>query len=230
MWSDDLDWLELTYPLPRGWEGSAAERAAAVERACLRRLEAIRWPEGPECPRCGTRDDAAEWRHAPRGLGWRCRGCKARFHVLRAIPAMARTHLPVTVWFRAIHLISSAPALSSIALGARLGLEQKVAWRLGRAVRRMRDECPDLVRRVVGGPAADRPARRRARERGPATARKPRPGGRTAPNSPGSPGRRWRCPAPLTRTAKPPGERAGEPAPRGGPGAGPEPPASAPCA
>ncbi len=176
MWSDDLAWLELSYPVPQGWEGSAAAGAAEVERACLRRLEAIRWPEGPECPRCGTRDDAAEWRHAPRGLGWRCRGCKARFHVLQAIPPMAGTHHPVAVWFRAIYLIDSAPALSSIALGERLGLEQKVAWKLGRAVRRMRAECPDLVRRIVGGPAADKPTRRRARKPAPATARKPSPG------------------------------------------------------
>lgn len=168
MWTDDLDWLELTYPVRQG--GAVPERAEEAERVCLRRLEAIWWPQGPQCPKCGSCDDAAEWSDAPRGIGWRCRRCKARFHILQAIPPMARTHQPVSLWFRAIFLISNSQRLSSIALGERLGLEQKIAWKLGRTIRQMQADYPDLVRRIVGGPAADNSMRRKPRK--PTTARK----------------------------------------------------------
>ena len=173
MWNDDLDWLEFTYPLQHGWRGSEAERAAEMERVCLRRLEALCWPEGPQCPKCGARDDAAEWAGAPRGVGWRCRGCKARFHVLQAIPPIARIHQPIALWFRAMFLISNTQSISSIALGERLKLEQKLAWKIGRTIRRMAADYPDLVQRIVNGPAADSPVRRRARKPASATTRKP---------------------------------------------------------
>src|SRR3954462_15531747 len=118
MWTDALDWLEFTYPVSAEWEGSEAERTEEVEQICLRRLEAIHWPGGPTCPKCETcDDDAPRWKHAPRGLGWRCRGCKARFHILQALPAMARTHRSMSVWFRALFLIEQTPNLTSVALG-----------------------------------------------------------------------------------------------------------------
>ena len=133
MWDDDLDWLELTYPVRLGRESSEAERAEEAERVCLRRLEAIWWPEGPTCPECGTCDDAAEWKEAPRGLGWRCRNCKARFHVLKAISPMTGTHQSIRLWFRAIFLISNSENLSPGALCKRLGLQYKncreTSWR-----------------------------------------------------------------------------------------------------
>ena len=43
----------------------------------------------------------------------------------------ASTHLPLTIWFRAIyHLTQSKNAISSIELGRRLGLKQATAWKL----------------------------------------------------------------------------------------------------
>jgi hypothetical protein len=173
MWYDDLDWLELTYPVRLGKERSEAERAEEAERVCLRRLEAIWWPEGPTCPECGTCDDAAEWKEAPRGLGWRCRNCKARFHVLKAIPPMTGTHQSIPLWFRAIFLISNSENLSPSALCKRLGLQYKIAAKLHGGIRKMRAEYPDRVRRIVDGPTADGLVRRRSRKPAPATTREP---------------------------------------------------------
>jgi hypothetical protein len=169
MWIDALDWLELTYPIGNDWNGSAAERAEEAERICLRRLETIRWPDGPECPKCGARDDATKWTGAPRGVGWRCCRCKTRFHVLQVIPPMARTHHPAQLWFRAIFLFHSTPKFNSCALGRELGLEQKTAWKLGRAVRILQINHPTLAKRIVGGPTADNQVRRKRKKRAPAT-------------------------------------------------------------
>jgi hypothetical protein len=171
MWLD-LDWLDFTYPVRQDPGVSEAERLDAAERVCLRRLEAIWWPEGPRCPKCGTTDDAAEWGEAPRGIGWRCRSCAARFHILQAIPPMSRTHQPIPVWFRAIFLISSSPNLTSSALCKRLGLQYKIAAKLRVEIRKMVADHLDLVRRIVDGPTADNPVRRKSRKPLPA-ARKP---------------------------------------------------------
>jgi hypothetical protein len=176
MLRNDNDWLDFTYPLPGGRRGSEAERAVELELVCLRRLEAIRWPKGPECLRCNAYD-ASDWKDAPRGLGWRCRKCNSRFHVLQAIPGMMRTHLPVPVWFRAIFLVSGDEQLSSPALADRLGLEQKVALDLRGKIRQMQIDNPELVRLIISGPASDKPARRRTRKsRDAAEGRRPRGG------------------------------------------------------
>jgi hypothetical protein len=157
---DDEEWLQLTYFPPPPWAGPEALRAQEVERICARRLETIVWPDGPNCPKpdCGAKSEK-RWEGARLGLGWRCPNshCCARFHVLQAIPQMTHTRLPVSIWFRAIYLIDSNPHISSTKLGTLLGRQQKVAWILGTKIRRLRDELPDLVQRIVDGPSADPP-------------------------------------------------------------------------
>jgi hypothetical protein len=84
---------------------------------------------------------------------------------------MTRIHQPIALWFRAIFLIRNSQSISSIALGERLELEQRLAWKLGRTIRRMRADYPDLIQRIVNGPAA--PVLRRSRKPAPVTTRKP---------------------------------------------------------
>ena len=84
---------------------------------------------------------------------------------------MPRIHQPIALWFRAIFLIRNSQSISSIALGERLELEQRLAWKLGRTIRRMRADYPDLIQRIVNGPAA--PVLRRSRKPAPVTTRKP---------------------------------------------------------
>ncbi|MDO9713166.1 transposase [Paracraurococcus lichenis] len=163
--ASDLDWLEITYPIAPDRAGSPEERFAALEQACLRRLEAIRWPNGPECPKCGGCDDAKQWSPARRRHGWQCRRqtCQARFHVLQAIPPLAKTHAPAQLLFRAMFLLGSAPALTASAFGRKIGMEQKNAGRMYKRVQRLRQEFPDLVQWVIEGPAAGRPAPKKSR-------------------------------------------------------------------
>ena len=148
--SFDIEWLELTYPADPVAGTGETEPSTAQERACGPRLEAICWPEGPVCPKCEA-DEASRWNNAPRKMGYRCLRCKARFHILQVIPGMAGMHQRPSVWFRAIFLIDGNDRLSSIALGEQLGLEQKAAWKLGKAVRKSADN-PSLVEGILNGP------------------------------------------------------------------------------
>ena len=43
--------------------------------ACIAHLEAVRWPSGAVCPKCGTVGEAAK---LPRYGYWQCRACRAQ--------------------------------------------------------------------------------------------------------------------------------------------------------
>src|SRR4051812_16069273 len=94
--------------------------------ACLKRLEALRWPDGPECPEC-KEPTTRRWNSAPRGRGWWCENLnchKDRFYVLQAIPAMAGMHPATSIWFRALYLVTNNPGISQSALGRSLGIRR----------------------------------------------------------------------------------------------------------
>ena len=47
--------------------------------AAERQIAGLRWPDGPQCPNCGTGDVAVRSGVPP--LRWRCRGCRSEFTV-----------------------------------------------------------------------------------------------------------------------------------------------------
>ncbi len=47
------------------------------ERAARKHLEALRWPNGPVCPHCGTVDEATKLKGKSTRPGvWKCRACQ----------------------------------------------------------------------------------------------------------------------------------------------------------
>jgi Transposase zinc-ribbon domain len=164
--SIDADWLQHTYPAASLSEATESERAREQERACLSRLEALRWPDGPRCPKCGEPTKTV-WNSAPRALGWRCENpdCNVRFHVLQAIPAMAGMHQRVSICFRAIYLLDNNDRMSAIALGSKLGIDRKAASELRDKVGQLKHEDPFLVEGIINGPDADVATPRRAKKR-----------------------------------------------------------------
>ena len=69
-----------------------------TEDRCRDALEAIRWPGGVACIRCGdARVDAIASR-----AQWQCRSCDYQFSVT-AGTIMHRSHLPLRKWFIAIY-------------------------------------------------------------------------------------------------------------------------------
>jgi ISXO2-like transposase domain/Transposase zinc-ribbon domain len=90
------------------------------DAACARYLEAIRWRDGFQCPKCGA--TAEPFRFAARPHQLRCKGCK-RDTSLVAGTVMERTHTPLSTWFWAAFLISAlTPGMSAVQLQRQLGL------------------------------------------------------------------------------------------------------------
>jgi len=95
------------------------QRMFPDDAACASYLEAVRWRDGFQCPRCNS--TAAPIRVARPGV-LRCKGCK-RDIALTAGTVMERTHTPLVTWFWAAYLISSlTPGMSATQLQRQLGL------------------------------------------------------------------------------------------------------------
>ena len=103
------------------------------EDECRRMLEALRWPSGVSCPKCG----AAPERVTPipsRGKH-RCNECQYQFSV-RAGTVLQDSKLPLWKWFLATYMIVEAKkGVSSNQLKRMLGVTYKTAWFLSHRVR-----------------------------------------------------------------------------------------------
>ena len=105
------------------------------ETAC-RWMEAERWPEGPECPRCGTRDIQHGVPHPT--MPYRCHKCKGSpFFSMKTGTAMQSSKLGYQIWAIAIYLVATGlKGTSSMKLHRDLGITQKSAWHLAHRIRR----------------------------------------------------------------------------------------------
>ena len=108
------------------------ETRFASEEACRQYLFALRWSDGFVCPRCGGKTAWA----TGRGL-WLCADCRHQVSGT-AGTIFQDSHLPLTVWFRAIwHLTSQKNGMSALGLQRVLGLgSYKTAWSLLHKLRR----------------------------------------------------------------------------------------------
>ena len=93
-------------------------------------MEAVLWPNGPVCPRCGTLDKIGDGRRhsRPRPGLYYCGHCKRQFTVTVGT-IFERSKVPLTKWWLAIHLISSSKkGISSHQLYRMLGVTYQTAW------------------------------------------------------------------------------------------------------
>jgi len=108
------------------------EKRFSANGACRDYLFTLRWPDGWICPRCGHP------RCLPirRGL-FRCRGCHHETSVT-AGTIFQDTHMPLTLWFRAMwHITSQKNGVSALGLQRVLGLgSYKTAWAMLHKLRR----------------------------------------------------------------------------------------------
>ena len=108
------------------------ERQFSTVEACRDYLAALRWPEGFCCPRCSA---AVGWRMS-RGL-WLCRECRHQASVT-AGTIFQDSHLPLTLWFRAMWYVTNQKnGTSALGMQRLLGLgSYKTAWALMHKLRR----------------------------------------------------------------------------------------------
>lgn len=109
------------------------------EAAAIARLEAILWPQGPFCPRCGGFDRITTVKGGRPGLR-RCGPCRREFTVTVGT-IFERSHVKLHKWFQAAHLMaSSKKGISAHQLHRTLKVTYKTAWFMEHRLREaMRD-------------------------------------------------------------------------------------------
>jgi len=108
----------------------------ADEKKCRAYLEALRWPDGVECPRCLSKK---VYRILDRDQ-FDCDSCRYQFSVTVGT-IFKDTHLPLWKWFLAVYLmIESKKAMSANQLKRTLAVSYKTAWYLCHRVRKAVEE------------------------------------------------------------------------------------------
>jgi transposase-like protein len=120
-------------------------RAFAEEDACLDFLEALRWPEGVRCLRCGGENISKITRKTKsknkRTRLYQCLGCKGYQFSTTTGTIFADSHLPLSKWFLAIALMLNAKkSLSARQMQRDLGVGYQTAWYLCHRIRKAMEE------------------------------------------------------------------------------------------
>lgn len=99
-------------------------------------FEAIRWPQGAYCPFCGQTDTVKALGGKSMGPGWfHCKDCRRKFTA--AVGTIyERSHIPMTKWLLATHLMcASKKGMSAHQLHRMIGLPYKTAWFMAHRIR-----------------------------------------------------------------------------------------------
>ena len=122
------------------------------EATCIEHLAAIRWPDGPVCPHCGS----ARWfSRIARHRLWRCGECKRDFSVRKGT-VFEESRLPLRKWFAAIWLYGThRKGLASTQLAREIGVSQKTAWFMLGRLREVTAAMNGLVGAISGIVEAD---------------------------------------------------------------------------
>lgn len=106
------------------------------ETAARQHLEEIRWADGVYCPHCGGYGDVRKLGGAAAEKGlWHCKPCRKKFTVTVGT-VFERSHIPLTKWIAAFHLMCSSKKGISAHQGHRmLGITYKTAWFMWHRIR-----------------------------------------------------------------------------------------------
>ncbi len=108
------------------------------DEAAARWIEGIRWPDGPQCPHCGS--DSIQHPVKHKTMTHRCRSCRKWFSV-RTGTCMQSSNLGLQVWVIAVYLLNTGlKGQSSMQLHRALGITQKSAWHLAHRIREAWDK------------------------------------------------------------------------------------------
>lgn|SRR5487761_54235 len=116
------------------------------EEAARKHFEAVRWPDGPMCPRCGTVGNSVELKGKSTRPGvYNCRDCDNPFSATIGT-IFERSHIPMHKWLLAVRLMaSSKKGMSAHQLWRMLGFgSYRTAWFMGHRIREsMRELHPN---------------------------------------------------------------------------------------
>jgi len=122
-------------------------------------LEKLRWPDGPICPHCGSRESyrlvAKPNSKTPVRIGvLKCKKCRKQYTVTVGT-IFEDSHIPIHKWLLAISLLcSSKKGMSAHQLHRMLGVTYKSAWFMAHRIRYAMSQSP-LAEKLQGVIEAD---------------------------------------------------------------------------
>jgi len=116
-----------------------AMRYFSDEQVCIDTVAGLKWPNGPECPKCESKADRQHWLKTQRR--WQCRDCGKQFSV-KVGTIFEDSAIKLDKWLTAMWLLANCKnGISSYELARDIGVTQKSAWfMLHRLTEAMRDE------------------------------------------------------------------------------------------
>ena len=97
-------------------------------------METDRWPDGANCPHCGSLKVHKMAGKTQAGM-FLCNDCREKF-TIRTGTIFARSHIPLRKWLMATYLMAaSKKGMSALQLSRMLGLPYKSAWFLCHRIR-----------------------------------------------------------------------------------------------
>lgn len=106
-------------------------------------FEAIRWPDGPVCPHCGSVEALKLQGRTVRPGLYKCQGCEGQFTATIGT-LLEDTHLPIRTWLMAFAILcSSKKGVSALQLQRQLELgSYRTAWHLCHRIRHAMSQEP----------------------------------------------------------------------------------------
>jgi transposase-like protein len=123
------------------------------EAAAAAHFEAMRWPDGPYCPLCGSFDRVKPTTtpNKAHGSWYHCGACRRRFSSTMGT-VCERSHIPLTKWLLAMHLMAaSKKGMSAHQLHRMLGVTYKSAWFMAMRIREAMRQLDPNVFGPMGG-------------------------------------------------------------------------------
>jgi len=110
-----------------------------TEDQCTEALFKWRWPDGFQCPQCGSsRHSVIKTRKL-----YQCSACHHQTSLISGT-IFEQSKLPLTTWFLAIHLITQAKTgLSALALMRQIGVSYNTAWSMKQKIMQVMKERDD---------------------------------------------------------------------------------------
>jgi transposase-like protein len=115
------------------------------EEAAYAFVETRIWPDGPVCPKCGSKERIGKMGGKSTRIGtYKCYVCRKPFTVKMGT-IFEDSHVPMRLWLQAIYLLAaSKKGISAHQLHRTLGVTLKTAWFMGHRIREAMREG-DLV-------------------------------------------------------------------------------------
>ena len=108
--------------------------------AARKHLEALRWPDGAECPFCGLINATKLEGKAHRDGLYQCNNCREQFTVTVGT-VFERSKIPLNKWLLCNHLlVSSKKGISAHQIHRMLGVTYKTAWFMCHRIRKAMED------------------------------------------------------------------------------------------